>query len=253
MFCGSSSGADPRFRAAAEGLGRELAGAGVALVYGGGAVGLMGALADACLGCRRRGRRRHPEGAVPARGRPHGGLTTLHEVASMHERKQLMYDLADGFVALPGGLGTLEELAEVLTWNQLGIVAKPVVLLDVAGTLGRAAGVARAGRRRRVRPCRARRRPRPRRATSPTCSPPSPPPRCRGSTSGSTWRRRDGDEHPVGARRRNAAGRPPLGSRRSAGWSRRRACRTSPTACSSSPCPLVALGITRDPGRLRRA
>jgi uncharacterized protein (TIGR00730 family) len=132
VFCGSSSGADPQFRAAADQLGRELAGAGLGLVYGGGAVGLMGVLADAC-----RAAGGEVIGVIPKglfrREVPHGGLTELHEVASMHERKQLMYDLADAFVALPGGLGTLEELAEVLTWNQLGIVSKPVVLLDVAG------------------------------------------------------------------------------------------------------------------------
>ena len=115
----------------------------------------------------------------------------------MHERKQLMYDLADGFVALPGGLGTLEELAEVLTWNQLGIVAKPVVLLDVDGDLERPAVVDRPGRRRRLHPRRARR---PRSAASsnpPTSSAPSPPRRCRSSASGSTWRRRDDDGYPV--------------------------------------------------------
>jgi uncharacterized protein (TIGR00730 family) len=132
VFCGSSAGNDPRFRTAAEQLGQALAEAGVGLVYGGGAVGLMGILADSCLaaggeviGVIPRGLFRREVG--------HAGLTELHEVASMHERKQLMYDLADGFVALPGGLGTLEELAEVLTWNQLGIIAKPVALLDVAG------------------------------------------------------------------------------------------------------------------------
>ena len=132
VFCGSSSGTDPRYRAAAEQLGAVLAGAGVGVVYGGGAVGLMGALADACLAAGG-----EVVGVIPKglfrREVGHAGLTALHEVASMHERKRLMYDLADGFVALPGGLGTLEELAEILTGNQLGIVAKPVALLDVAG------------------------------------------------------------------------------------------------------------------------
>ena len=132
-FCGSSSGTDPRFRAAATELGTALAHAGVGLVYGGGAVGLMGALADACLAAGGEVIGVIPKGLF-RREVGHTGLTVLHEVGSMHERKQLMYDLADGFVALAGGLGTLEELAEVLTWNQLGIVAKPVVLLDVAGT-----------------------------------------------------------------------------------------------------------------------
>jgi uncharacterized protein (TIGR00730 family) len=135
VFCGSSSGTDPGFRVAAADLGRELATAGIVLVYGGGAVGLMGVLAEACIDAGG-----DVVGVIPKglfrREVPHTGLSTLHEVGSMHERKQLMYDLADAFVALPGGLGTLEELAEVLTWNQLGIVAKPVVLLDVAGAWG---------------------------------------------------------------------------------------------------------------------
>jgi len=105
---------------------------GIGLVYGGGSVGLMGELTDAALGYGGR-----VVGVIPAglfsREVGHTGLTELHEVASMHERKQLMYDLADAFVALPGGLGTLEELAEVATWSQLGLHAKPVVLLDVDG------------------------------------------------------------------------------------------------------------------------
>lgn len=132
MFCGSSSGNDPAFADAATRLGGALAAAGTGLVYGGGAVGLMGIVADACLAGGGT-----VQGVIPTglfrREVGHTGLTELHEVASMHERKQLMYDLADGFVALPGGLGTLEELAEVLTWNQLGILAKPVALLDVGG------------------------------------------------------------------------------------------------------------------------
>jgi uncharacterized protein (TIGR00730 family) len=105
---------------------------GIGLVYGGGRVGLMGELADAALGQGGR-----VTGVIPAglfsREIGHTGLTELREVASMHERKQLMYDLSDAFVALPGGLGTLEELAEVATWSQLGLHAKPVVLLDVDG------------------------------------------------------------------------------------------------------------------------
>lgn len=132
VFCGSSTGSDPRHRAAAAALGEELARAGVGLVYGGGAVGLMGALADACLAAGGT-----VVGVIPtglfAREVPHGGLSELVEVGSMHERKRTMYDLADGFVALPGGLGTLDELAEVLTWNQLGIMAKPVALVDAGG------------------------------------------------------------------------------------------------------------------------
>jgi uncharacterized protein (TIGR00730 family) len=108
---------------------------GIGLVYGGGSVGLMGDLADAALGQGGR-----VVGVIPvglfSREIGHTGLTELYEVASMHERKQLMYDLADAFIALPGGLGTLEELAEVATWSQLGLHTKPVVLLDVDGFWG---------------------------------------------------------------------------------------------------------------------
>lgn len=104
----------------------------VDLVYGGGSVGLMGELADAAL--RHGGR---VIGVIPVglftREVGHAGLTELHEVATMHERKQLMYDRADAFVALPGGLGTLEELAETATWSQIGLHSKPLVLLDVDG------------------------------------------------------------------------------------------------------------------------
>ena len=132
VFCGSSAPADPRYRDAARGLGALVARRGIDLVYGGGSVGLMGELADAALDAGGR-----VNGVIPAglfaREINHTGLTELHEVASMHERKQLMYDRSDGFIALPGGLGTLEELAEVTTWSQLGLHSKPVVLLDVGG------------------------------------------------------------------------------------------------------------------------
>ena len=132
VFCGSSAPADPRYRDAARALGALAARRGVDLVYGGGSTGLMGELADAALA---RGGR--VIGVIPAglfaREVGHTGLTELREVTSMHERKQLMYDLSDAFVALPGGLGTLEELAEVATWSQLGLHSKPVVLLDVDG------------------------------------------------------------------------------------------------------------------------
>jgi len=105
---------------------------GLGLVYGGGSVGLMGELADAALGHGGR-----VTGVIPkslwAREINHTGLTELHEVRSMHERKRLMYDKSDAFIALPGGLGTLEELAEVATWSQLGLHSKPVALLDVDG------------------------------------------------------------------------------------------------------------------------
>ena len=132
VFCGSSAPADPRYRDAARALGALIARRNVTLVYGGGGVGLMGELADAALAQGGR-----VIGVIPAslfaREVSHTGLTELREVTSMHERKQLMYDLSDAFVALPGGLGTLEELAEVATWSQLGLHSKPVVLLNAGG------------------------------------------------------------------------------------------------------------------------
>ena len=131
VFCGSSTPADPQYRLAATELAEAVARRGIDLVYGGGKVGLMGIVADAALANGGR-----VIGVIPvglfSREVGHPGLSELHEVGSMHERKQLMYDLADGFIALPGGLGTLEELAEVATWTQLGLHAKPVVLLQVA-------------------------------------------------------------------------------------------------------------------------
>ncbi len=132
VFCGSSTPPDVRYREAARALGTLAATRGIGLVYGGGRVGLMGELADSALGAGGRVIGVIPTGLF-SREVAHTGLTELHEVGTMHERKQLMYDLADGFVALPGGLGTLEELAEVSTWSQLGLHAKPVVLLDVDG------------------------------------------------------------------------------------------------------------------------
>jgi uncharacterized protein (TIGR00730 family) len=113
-------------------MGRALARRGIGLVYGGGSVGLMGAVADATLAAGG-----EVVGVIPRalqlRELAHPGLTTLHVVGSMHERKARMAELAHGFVALPGGMGTLEELAEILTWAQLGLHARPVGLLDVAG------------------------------------------------------------------------------------------------------------------------
>lgn len=132
VFCGSSTPPDGDFGDAAQELGRTLAERGIELVYGGGQVGLMGEIADACLAAGGRVTGVIPTGLF-SREVGHTGLTELHEVGSMHERKQLMYDLADGFIALPGGLGTLEELAECATWSQLGLHRKPIVLLDVAG------------------------------------------------------------------------------------------------------------------------
>jgi uncharacterized protein (TIGR00730 family) len=130
VFCGSSTPPDPRYPDAARDLGTLIARRGIGLVYGAGSVGLMGELADAALAAGGR-----VTGVIPvglfAREVGHTGLTELRETGSMHERKQLMYDLSDAFIALPGGLGTLEELAEVTTWSQLGLHRKPIVLLDV--------------------------------------------------------------------------------------------------------------------------
>ena len=132
VFCGSSRPNEMAYRQTAEALGVLLAERSIDLVYGGGRVGLMGDLADAALG---RGGR--VIGVIPvglfSQEVGHTGLTELHEVSSMHERKALMYDLSDAFIALPGGLGTLEELAEVTTWSQLGLHRKPIGLLDVNG------------------------------------------------------------------------------------------------------------------------
>jgi hypothetical protein len=132
VFCGSSAGRDRRYRDAADELGGLLVERGLGLVFGGGQVGLMGVVADSVL--RRGG---EAIGVIP-RGLArkelmHTGLTALHVVDSMHARKALMAELADAFVALPGGLGTLEELFEVVTWAQLGIHAKPIGLLNTRG------------------------------------------------------------------------------------------------------------------------
>jgi uncharacterized protein (TIGR00730 family) len=132
VYCASSPGADPGFAAAAAGLGRLLAERGIRLVYGGGHVGLMGVVADACLAG---GGEVHGviTRALEAKELAHRGLSSLAVVETMHERKQAMADLAGGFVMLPGGFGTLDEFFEVLTWTQLGIHAKPCGVLDVAG------------------------------------------------------------------------------------------------------------------------
>jgi uncharacterized protein (TIGR00730 family) len=132
VFCGSTPGANPAFREAARALATELLARRVGLVYGGGATGLMGALADAMLAGGGEVVGVIPRGLMTAE-LAHAGLSRLHVVDSMHERKALMTRLADGFVALPGGLGTLEETLEVLTWAQLGIHRKPVGLVNVAG------------------------------------------------------------------------------------------------------------------------
>ena len=135
MFAGSSLGSEPRFAQAAAALGRELVARGCGVVYGGSSTGLMGTLADAALAAGGTVTGVIPEFLV-AKEIAHRGLTELKIVTSMHERKDTMARLADGFIALPGGLGTIEELFEVLTWGQLGLHAKPCGLLDVGGYFG---------------------------------------------------------------------------------------------------------------------
>ena len=132
VFAGSSSGSQIEYLAAARELGRTLARRDVGVVYGGARVGLMGGLADAVLA-----ERGHVTGVIPealvAKEVAHQGLSDLRIVTSMHTRKALMAELADGFIALPGGWGTLEEFFEVLTWAQLGLHEKPCGLLNVRG------------------------------------------------------------------------------------------------------------------------
>lgn len=130
VFLGSALGTEKRYEQAAADLGREMARRGIGLVYGGASVGLMGAVADACLAAGGEVVGVMPQALVD-REVAHTGLTELHVVKSMHERKALMAELSDGFIALPGGLGTLEELFEVLTWAQLGYHRKPCGVLDV--------------------------------------------------------------------------------------------------------------------------
>lgn len=132
VFCGSNSGVRPEYRAVVSSFGRLLAERGLGLVYGGGNVGLMGVLADAVLATGGEAIGVIPE-ALLAKEVGHSGLTELRVVGSMHQRKALMAELADAFVALPGGIGTLEELFEVWTWAQLGLHSKPCGVLDVAG------------------------------------------------------------------------------------------------------------------------
>jgi len=132
VFCGSSSGASPAYEVAARAFAQAVAERGIRVVYGGASVGLMGATADAVL--RAGG---EVVGVIPRalvdREIAHGGLTQLHVVDTMHERKAMMAELSDAFVALPGGLGTLEELFEVWTWGMLGLHSKPYGVLDVDG------------------------------------------------------------------------------------------------------------------------
>lgn len=132
VFCGSRPGRVPGFATAAQRMGSVIGGAGLTLVYGGARVGLMGEVANAALA-----RGGHVIGVLPAvlgaREVEHDGLSELHRVGTMHERKAKMAELADGFIALPGGLGTLEELFEVATWSYLEIHRKPIGVLNVDG------------------------------------------------------------------------------------------------------------------------
>ncbi len=132
VFCGSSSGRNGRYSEVARQVGHALARRGVGLVYGGSAIGLMGEVADAALQAGGEVIGVIPR-ALQLREIAHQGLTELEVVGSMHERKARMAELSEGFIALPGGMGTLEELAEVLTWAQLGLHARPCGLLDVDG------------------------------------------------------------------------------------------------------------------------
>ena len=132
VFCGSSAGLHPAYKAAALELGVLLAQLRIKLVYGGGNIGLMGTVADSCMAAGG-----EVVGVIPKalldKEHGHRGITRLEVVATMHERKARMASLADGFLALPGGIGTLEELLEVMTWSQLGIHCKPVALVNVNG------------------------------------------------------------------------------------------------------------------------
>jgi uncharacterized protein (TIGR00730 family) len=132
VFCGSSGGNSPEYATGAAAFGQLAAERGIELVYGGGRVGLMGAVADACLAAGGRVIGVIPE-ALATKELAHQGCTELHVVGSMHERKALMAERSDAFVALPGGIGTFEELFEVWTWGQLGLHKKPCGLLNIAG------------------------------------------------------------------------------------------------------------------------
>lgn len=132
VYCGSSPGGDPAYAVAAQSLGKEMAARGIGLVFGGGRVGLMGVIADAVLDAGG-----EVIGVIPAaleeKELAHRGCTALHVVSTMHERKALMADFAKGFIAMPGGFGTLEEIFEMLTWGQLGYHTRPCGFLNISG------------------------------------------------------------------------------------------------------------------------
>jgi uncharacterized protein (TIGR00730 family) len=134
VFCGAQMGVRPEFRQAAEALGHGLAASGLRLIYGGGRVGLMGAVADGVLAAGG-----EVLGVIPEflcrREVAHEGVANLEITDSMHSRKRRMFDVADVFVTMPGGLGTLDETIEILTWRQLGLHNKPILLCDIAGSI----------------------------------------------------------------------------------------------------------------------
>ena len=132
VFCGSSSGNDPRFVEAAKELGRLLARNGHRLIYGGSSVGLMASLADAAIEAGGRVVGVRPNWLFPTEP-PHAGLAEMHEVGSLQQRKEMMFGLADAFVVLPGGLGTFDELFEVLSQSHLGLHSKPIIAVDIGG------------------------------------------------------------------------------------------------------------------------
>ena len=132
VYCGSSPGKNPAYTKVAKDLGYALCDQGIGLVYGGAAIGVMGAVADAVLESGGRAIGVIPK-SLAVKEVAHGSLSELHVVASMHERKAMMAELSDGFIALPGGWGTLEEIFEILTWAQLGFHKKPCGLLNVEG------------------------------------------------------------------------------------------------------------------------
>lgn len=132
VYCGSATPADPVYIESARMVGRELAARGIGLVYGGGRLGLMGAVADACLAAGGEVIGVIPEALVGSEV-AHRGCTELHVVPGMHERKRMFTDLSDGFITIPGGVGTMDELWEAISWAQLGYHEKPVGLLNVAG------------------------------------------------------------------------------------------------------------------------
>ena len=132
VYCGTNEGTSPDYLAGAVEIGTAMAARGIGLVYGGGRLGLMGAVADAVMAGGGQVTGVIPQSLVRAE-LAHSGLSSLEVADDMHARKARMAELADGFIALPGGFGTFEELLEVLTWNQLGFIRKPVVLFDVGG------------------------------------------------------------------------------------------------------------------------